>query len=44
MIVLETRPPIGSAQQRLHGAGQIHEAVAHEEEHGQQWREDIDVS
>lgn len=34
MVELETRTPVGCAQQGLHSTGQIHEHVAHEEEPG----------
>lgn len=44
VVVLEARPPVRGAQQRLHGARQIHEAVAHQEEHGQQRRQDVNVA
>lgn len=39
MIELETWSPVGCSQQRLNGTGQINEAIAHEEEHRQQWRQ-----
>ena len=44
VVVLEARPPVRCAQQRLQGAGQIDEAVAHQEEHGQERCEQIDVA
>lgn len=34
VIVAEARPPVGGPEQRLHGAGQIHKHVAHQEEPG----------
>ena len=34
MVVLEAGPPVGCPQQSLESAGQVDEAVAHEEEHG----------
>ncbi len=33
MIVLEAGSPVGSLEKGLHGAGQVHETVAHQEEH-----------
>lgn len=44
MIVFESRSPVRRAQQRLQDAGQVDERVTHQQEHGQQWREIIDVS
>ena len=34
VVVFEAGPPVGCPQQRLQSAGQVDEAVAHEEEHG----------
>ena len=34
MVVFEAGPPVGCPQQSLESAGQVDEAVAHEEEHG----------
>ncbi len=33
MIVLEAGSPVGSLEKGLHGAGKVHEPVAHQEEH-----------
>jgi hypothetical protein len=44
MVELEAGTPVGCSQQGLHGAGQINEAVAHEEEHGEQRCQYINVS
>ena len=33
VVVFEPRPPVGGPQQGLQGAGQVHEPVAHQEEH-----------
>ena len=34
VVEAEARPPVGGAQQRLDGTGQVHKEVAHEEEPG----------
>ena len=44
MVVLEPRTPVRSLEQRLQSAGEVDEAVAHQEEHGQQGSEDVDVA
>ena len=44
MIVLEPRPPVGGLEQGLESAREVHEAVAHEEEHGEQRRDFVNVS
>lgn len=44
MVISEARSPVGSAQQSLEGAGQIDETVQHEEEHGQERGQDVDVA
>jgi hypothetical protein len=44
VIVLKAGPPVRRLEQRLQGAGQVDEAVAHEEEHGQQGGDLVDVS
>lgn len=36
MVVFKTRSPVGRPQQRLQGTGEVHETVAHQEEHGKQ--------
>jgi hypothetical protein len=33
VIVLEAGSPVGSLEKGLHGAGKVHEPVAHQEEH-----------
>jgi hypothetical protein len=33
VIVLEAWSPVGSLEKGLHGAGQVHEPIAHQEEH-----------
>lgn len=37
VVKLETWTPVWCTEKRLHGTCQINEAVAHKEEHGQQW-------
>jgi len=44
VVESEAGSPVGCAQQCLQGAGQVHEAVAHQEEHGKQWRQDVNIS
>lgn len=44
VIVFEPGSPVGGAQQRLQDARQVHERVAHQQEHGQQRSEIVDVS
>lgn len=44
MVVLETGSPVGRPQQGLQGTCKIDESVAHQEEHGQQGGEDVDIS
>lgn len=44
MVVLEPRSPVGGLEQGLQRAGEVDEPVAHEEEHGQQGREDVHVA
>ena len=34
VVVFEAGPPVGRLEQSLEGAGEVDEAVAHEEEHG----------
>ena len=35
MVVLEPRPPVGCSQEGLQSTGQVHEHVAHQEEHAE---------
>lgn len=44
MIVFEPGSPVGRAQQRLQHARQVDERVTHQQEHGQQWCEVVDVA
>ena len=44
MVVLKARPPVGRLEQSLECAREVHEAVAHEEEHGEQRRDFVHVS
>lgn len=44
MVVLEPRPPVGGFEQGLKCASQVYEAIAHEEEHGEQRSQDVDVA
>jgi len=44
MIKLEARSPVGCSEEGLEGAGQVDEAVAHEEEHGEERRQVVDVA
>ena len=34
VVVFEAGPPVGRLEQSLEGAGEVDEAVAHQEEHG----------
>jgi len=43
VVEAEAGSPVGGAQKGLQGARQVHEAVAHQEEHGQQGRQDVHV-
>ena len=36
VVVFESGPPVRRSQQRLQGAGQVHEPVAHQEKHTKQ--------
>lgn len=44
MVILEAGSPVRGLEQGLQSAGEVDEAVAHEEEHGEQRSEDVDVS
>lgn len=44
MVVFKARSPVGRAKKGLKGAGQVDESVKHQEEHGQQRGEDVDVA
>lgn len=44
MIVLKPRSPVRRAQQRLQDARQVDERVTHQQEHGQERSEIVDVS
>lgn len=44
VIVFEPWSPVGRAQQRLQDTSQVYERVTHQQEHGQQWSEIVDVS
>lgn len=44
MIIFEARPPVRRLQQGLQSASQVDETIAHEEEHGEQRGEDVDVA
>lgn len=44
VVELETGPPIRRPQECLDGTGQVDKAVAHEEEHGEQRRQQINVA
>lgn len=44
MVILESWSPVGRLQESLKGTGQVNKAVAHEEEHGQKWSENVDVA
>ena len=44
VVVLEPGPPVGCPEKGLEGASQIHEAVAHQEEHGEQRSDLVDVA
>jgi len=44
VIVLKPRSPVGRAQQRLQDARQVDERVTHQQEHGQERSEIVDVS
>jgi len=44
VVVLEARSPVGSSQERLKGTSYIDEAVEHQEEHGEERSEDVDVT
>ena len=39
VVVFESGPPVRRPQQRLQGARQVHEPVAHQEEHTKQNRD-----
>lgn len=44
MVVLEARAPVWGAEERLQGTGQVDKAVAHEEEHGEQRCQVVDIT
>jgi hypothetical protein len=44
MIELVSWPPAGRLEQRIERARHVHEAVAHQEEHGEQGGEFVDVA
>lgn len=44
MIIAETWPPIGRFQDTLKRAGQIDEEIAHQEEHGEYWGNEIKIA
>ena len=44
MVVLEPRPPVGRLEEGLQGAGEVDEAVTHQEEHGEQGGDLVDVA
>ena len=44
MVVLEPRPPVGRLEQGLQGASQVDKAVAHQEEHGEQRGDLVNVA
>lgn len=44
MVVLEAWPPVRGAQECLEGAGEVNEAVTHEEEHGEDGRDVVQVA
>ena len=44
MVVFEARPPVGSPQQGLQRTGQVDKAVTHEEEHGDDGRDLVQVA
>ena len=44
VVKAEARSPVGRAQHRLQSARQVDEAVQHEEEHGEQRGQDVDVA
>lgn len=44
MVVLEPWTPVGSLKKCLERAGEVNEAVAHEEEHRQKRSKDVDIA
>ena len=44
MVIFETWPPVRSPKEGLEGTSEVHETVAHEEEHGQQRVDVVDVA
>ena len=44
VVELEPGPPVGRPEQGLERARQVHEAVAHQEEHGQQGSDLVNVA
>lgn len=44
MVILEAGSPVRGLEQGLQSAGEVDEPIAHEEEHGEQRSEDVDVS
>jgi hypothetical protein len=44
VVVFESWPPVWRPEQGLQGAGEVYEAVAHEEEHGEEGGDLVDVA
>lgn len=44
MIIFESWTPVRGLQKSLQCASQVNKAVTHEEEHGEQWSQDVDVA
>lgn len=44
MVELEAGTPVRGTQQRLDGTGQVHKAIAHQEEHGEERGQVVDVA
>ena len=44
MVILESWPPVRCLEKGLESAGQVHESVAHQEEHGEKRGDLVDVT